>query len=39
MTENIREEVERKAMETIVELKQNEELALFAEELENQNNF
>lgn len=38
-SESIKEEIERKAMETIEALKQNEDLARFVEELESQNNF
>ena len=39
MSDEIKEEIERKAMEKIEALKQSEDLARFVEELENQNNF
>lgn len=38
-SEDIKEENDRRAMEIIEELKQNEDLARFVEELNNQNNF
>jgi hypothetical protein len=39
MSEDITKKIQSNAMETIKELKQNEDLARFVEELEEQNNF